>query len=85
MTLANLKKQYKHLNFLIKGEFTAQDFNKEFGDGEDGGFMHMGKLTTDRINLIISDAKKNLSELLKKYPELEVKEEVKEAKSKGKK
>jgi len=88
MTLRNLKKQYKHLNFLIEGKFTAQDFNKEFGDGEDGGFMHMGKLTQDRRNLIISDAKKNLSELLKKFPELEVKEEVKEvkeSKSKGRK
>ena len=74
MTLENLKKKYKHLSFLIKGEFLAEDFNKEFGDGEDGGFNHMGKITADRRNLIISDAKKNLKSLLKKYPELEVKE-----------
>ncbi len=84
MTLENLKKKYKHLNFLIKGDFTAQDFNKEFGDGEDGGFMHMGKLTTDRRLLIISDAKKNLKDLLKKFPELEVKEEVKKTNTESK-
>ena len=82
MTKENLKKLYKHFSFLAKGEFTAQDFDKEFGSGEDGGFMHMGRLTSDRRKLIISDAKKNLKELLKKYPELEEKEEVK---SKGKK
>ena len=91
MTLENLKKKYKHLCFLIKGEFTAQDFNKEFGDGEDGGFMHMGKLTPDRRNLIISDAKSNLKDLLKKFPKLEEKEQKEEVqdkpvtKSKGKK
>ena len=81
MTLINLQKKYKHLSFLAKGEFRAQDFDREFGDGEDGGFNHMGKLTGDRRNLIISDATKNLKSLLKKYPKLE----VKETKSKEKK
>lgn len=75
MTKANLEKLYKHYSFLVKGEFTAQDFNKEFGDSE--GFMHMGKLTPDRRELIISNAKSNLKELLKKYPELEIKSKVK--------
>lgn len=89
MTLDNLKKLYKHYSFLIKGKFEPEDFNKEFGSGEDGGFMHMGKLTSDRRKLIISDAKENLKNLVKKYPDLKVKEEVKEEpkedKSKGKK
>ena len=77
MTKENLKKLYKHFSFLTKGEFTAQDFDKEFGSGEDGGFMHMGRLTSDRRKLIISDAKRNLKDLLKKYPELEAKPETK--------
>ena len=81
MTKETIQKLYKHFSFLTKGQFTAQDFNKEFGDGEDGGFMHMGKLTSDRIALIISNAKDNLKELVKKFPELENKE-VKETKSK---
>ena len=75
MTLANLKKKYNHFLFLIKGEFTSADFDKEFGVGEDGGFNRMGKITADRRALIISDATKNLKSLLKKYPSLEVKEE----------
>ena len=87
MTKETLKKLYKHFSFLSKGEFKAEDFNKEFGDGEDGGFMHMGKLTPDRRLLIISDAKQNLKELIKKHPEVEEKEvkEEKGTKSKGKK
>ena len=74
MTLINLQKKYKHLSFLTKGNFRAQDFDREFGDGEDSGFNHMGKLTADRRNLIISDAKTNLKKLVEKYPELKVKE-----------
>ena len=93
MTLENLKKLYKHFSFLSKGNFTPQDFNKEFGDGEDGGFMHMGKLTSDRKQLIIANATQNLKNLVKKYPKLEEEEveeikevdKVKVSKSKGKK
>ena len=85
MTLENLKKQYKHFLFLTKGNFTAQDFNKEFpGEKDNGGFSHMGKLTPDRKELIISDAKRNLSKLIKKHPEVIEKEE-KPIKLKGKK
>lgn len=82
MTLDNLKKKLKHLIFLSKGEFRAQDFDREFGTDklEDSGFSHMGKLTTDRKLLIISDAKRHLKNLLKKYPELEVKKKVEEPK-----
>lgn len=95
MTKENLKKLYKHYSFLTKGNFTAQDFDKEF-EGKDSGFAHVGKLTPDRKQLIISDAKRHLMELIDKYPELaetekkipvepvEPKEE-KETKSKGKK
>jgi len=83
MTLENLKKLYKHYSFLSKGNFTAEDFYKEFGDGEDAGFSHVGKLPSDRRKLIIADAQRNLKELLKKYPEL--KEEEKPIKSKVKK
>lgn len=84
MTLENLKRIHKHYLFLVKGNFEAQNFNKEYGAGEDGGFSHMGKLTPDRRELIISNAKENLKSLLKKYPSLEEKEEVKK-KSKEKK
>lgn len=77
MTLNNLKKLYKHFSFLSSDTFTAESFNKEFGDG----FMHMGKLPADRRALIVSDAKKNLKDLIDKYPELnERKKEVVKAK-----
>lgn len=68
MTEYTLKKLHKHFTFLTKGNFSATDFNKEFGDGEDSGFAHMGKLTPDRVKLIISDAEANLKDLEKKYP-----------------
>lgn len=60
-------------------------------------YVHLNELIKGKVDtgnpirnqLIISDAKDNLKRLLKKYPELEVKEtpkkEVKETKSKEKK
>lgn len=51
-----------------------------------GGSVKSGNPVRDE--LIVSDAKKHLADLVKKHPELaeqEVKEEVKETKSKGKK
>ena len=82
MTEATLKKFHKHYTFLSKGEFTSADFNKEFGDGENGGFSHMGKLTSDRIKLITADAKRNLLEMEEKHPFLKDKP-IEKSKKKG--
>ena len=94
MTEKNVLKLYNHLKFLAAGNFTAQDFNKEYGEGEDGGFMHMGKLTSDRRKLIMADAKRAIKRLEEKkittgpnkgelaYPYLMEKKEKKKSKEK---
>ena len=85
MAKETLVKLHKHFTFLSKGEFSAADFNKEYGEGEDGGFSHMGRLTSDRIQLIVANAKRNLLEMEEKHPFLkESKPEAKTDKSKKK-
>jgi hypothetical protein len=71
MTKENLKRLYKHYTYLTEGKFGERDFDKDIGKG---GIIQLGKLTQNRKLLIISDAKKALADLVKKYPE--IKEEV---------
>lgn len=93
MAKSSLIKLHKQFTFLSKGEFSREDFSKEFGDGDDAGWDHVGKLPGDRIKLIISDAKRNLAKLEKKHPFLkelnekpvEVKEEEEKPKTTKKK
>jgi len=66
MTKETIQKLYDHFFFLSKGKFRASDFNKDDGDKEKGR-MIVGHLPSDRVTLIVSDAKRNLLEMEKKY------------------
>jgi hypothetical protein len=70
MAFETVKKLHKHFSFLAEGKFTEADFVKEFGNKEDDGRTMVGKMPKDRINLIISDAKKNKAALELKFPAL---------------
>ncbi len=82
MTKENVEKLYKHFCFLASGDFTSRDFDADYGDG---GSMSMGKLTSARIDLIKSDAKRHKEDMEKKYPQLIQVKQKEETKSKGKK
>lgn len=82
MTLENLKKHHARLKWLASGEFKERDFDFELkaGDnphGEKGekGWSSMGEMSSQRKQLIQSDAKRTLEIFLRKHPEF--KEEIK--------
>ena len=73
------KKLFNHYTSLIKGGSSTERYSKD--DVEE-----MTNLDEVSNNLIVSDAKVHLADLVKKNPSLVVQEEVKEeVKSKGKK
>jgi hypothetical protein len=84
MTKENIVKIYNYFNFLAKGDFKESDFEKEFGKGVNAGYDKITKLNSVRRNLIISDAKKNIEKLERKFPYLK-KSETKPTKSEDKK
>ena len=63
-------KNYKHNKSLAEGKFQEADFDFKLGTGE-GGRTQMGEMSPERKQLIISDAKERLNELIKKFPWLE--------------
>lgn len=82
MTKDNLRKQYKWFKFLSTGKFSEEDFKREYKDQE--GFSSVGIMPQDRKLLIISDAKRNLKELISKHPFLESEDKPKKTISKEK-
>lgn len=73
MTLENIKRKHAYLSWLASGEFTSKDFDYTIpgrNEGEEAGTMKMGELPQPRINLIISDAKRHLANLERKFPQL---------------
>ena len=72
MTKENLIKLHKHYSFLADGNFTERDFDQEIiaDKPENAGNIIMGKITAQRRQLIISDAKRHLTDIESKYPEL---------------
>ena len=80
MAFDNIKKLHAHFSFLAEGKFNERNFDYEIkaAEEEDNGTMRMGKMGTERIALIRSDAQRHLMALEEKFPELAKKEEVKE-------
>lgn len=77
MTYANVKKHYARDCLLADGEFNARTFDtivKAKNPGDEAGTMIQGKLSTARIDLIKSDARRRKLDTEKKFPELIVKE-----------
>lgn len=70
MTRENIIKKYKWLCFLASGKFTERDFDAELEakNPDDSGRHIQGKLTPERVALIISDAKRHKENLEKKHP-----------------
>ena len=98
MTIENLKKQHARLKWLASGKFTERDFDYKVkandnphGEKGESGWSTMGEFVNKggqkRKELIMDKAKKALEKFERKYPNFkeEVKEEVKEIKSKEKK
>lgn len=85
MTSENVKRLYLHFCKLASGNFKARDFDSITpgkNEGDEDGRMSMGKLTSERIALIQSDALVAKLELEEKYPkikELVPQEETNEA------
>jgi hypothetical protein len=82
MTKETIQRHYEWFKFLSSGQFTERDFDFQTKErdrrGEEAGRMTIGKMSQARINLIKSDAKRHLDNLIKKHPwVLEQKEEEK--------
>lgn len=65
MAKENIDRLKKHFEWLASGKFHEEDFRKEHSEGP---LISMGKMSPERRQLIISDAKKHLQELELKFP-----------------
>lgn len=75
MTKENLIRLYDHFSFLASGKWNERNFDHDLGNE---GRIAMGKMTPDRVKLIISDALANKIAMEYKYPQLfPVKSEMK--------
>lgn len=68
MTKENILKHYKRFCFLASGKFNERDFDQHLKD-ENGEAKHiMGKMSPQRVQLIMSDAQANKETLERKFP-----------------
>lgn len=79
MAKETIVKLYKHFSELAKGNFNEVSLSRELSlkKGEEGGVLVQGKITPARRDLIISDAKRNIEDLERKFPFLKAKDEKK--------
>lgn len=65
MTLENVKRLHTHFSKLAEGNFTENDFFVEIPakPGGEPGRMSLGKMSPQRRELIISDAKRHKEEI----------------------
>lgn len=66
MTKENVARLHKHFSMLAEGTFNERDFFVETSakrPGEEAGRMSLGKMSPQRRDLIISDAKRNIAEM----------------------
>lgn len=73
MVFSNVVKLYKHFSYLADGKFTERDFDSKVQAkkaGEEAGWTAMGEMSSDRKQLIKSDALANKIALEEKFPEL---------------
>lgn len=70
MTKANLLKLHTHLSFLASGKFNERHFDYEVSaeDPENSGSMRMGKMSSQRVDLIKSDALRHKQAMEEKHP-----------------
>lgn len=71
MAKQNIERLHKHFSFLAEGTFNERDFFVEYPGkrpGEESGRMSLGKMSPQRRELIISDAKRHKAEIEAKFP-----------------
>lgn len=73
MGVESILRLHKHFSILAKGDFNERDFTFEVParrPGEEAGRMSLGKMSPQRRELIVTDAKRHMAEIEKKFPNL---------------
>jgi len=73
MTKESILRLHKHFSILADGKFIERDFTVETPakrPGEEPGRMSLGKMSPQRRDLIIADAKRHMAEIEEKFPNL---------------
>jgi len=73
MTKESILRLHKHFSILAAGNFNERDFTVETPakrPGEEGGRMSLGKMSPQRRELIISDAKRHMADIERKFPNM---------------
>ena len=85
MTKENIVRLYNTFCYLASGKFNERDFDSKVdtkNEGEEAGWIRMGEMPSQRVDLIKSDAKRHKEDMEDKFPYLlqkpieEVKEEI---------